>query len=61
MKEVVIATILGSIDFIEAIKDKYLSTRKVDPNLPALKELSGKLSADEITEQVEAATEALPR
>lgn len=61
MKEAVSSTILGSVDFIGAIKDKYLSTKKVDPNLPALKELSGKLSADEITEQVEAATESLPR
>ena len=47
------STILGSVDFIEAIKDKYLSTKKVDPNLPALKELPGKPSADEITEEVE--------
>jgi putative transposase len=53
LKEAVSLTILRSSDFIEAIKDKYLSTNKVDPNLPALKELSGKPSADEITEEVE--------
>ena len=53
LREVVSSTILGSVDFIEAIKDKYLSTKKVDPNLPALKELSGKPFADEITEEVE--------
>ena len=35
------------------LTDKYLSAKKVDPNLPALKELSGKPSADEITEEVE--------
>ncbi|MCD5417272.1 transposase [Candidatus Bipolaricaulota bacterium] len=53
LKKVVSSTILGSADFIKAIEDKYLSTRKADPNLPALKELSGKPSADEITEEVE--------
>ena len=53
LKEVVSSTILGSVDFIEAIKDKYLSNKKVDPNLPALKELSRKCSINEITEEVE--------
>ena len=53
LKEAVSSTIIGSVDFIEAIKNKYLSAGKVDPDLPALKELSGKPSADEITEEVE--------
>jgi len=53
LKEVVSSTILGSVDFVEAIKDKYLSNKKIDPNLPALKELCGKPSVDEITEEVE--------
>ncbi len=53
LKETVSSTILGSVDFIEAIKDKYLSNKKVDPNLPALKELSRKCSVDEIIEGVE--------
>jgi len=53
LKDAVSSTILGSINFIEAIKNKYLSERKVDPNLPALKELSGKPSVDEITGEVE--------
>ena len=53
LKEVVSSTILGSVDFIEAIKDKYLSNKKVDPNLPALKELYRKCSVDEIAEEVE--------
>ena len=37
LKEVVGSTILGSRDFIETIRDKYLSDKKVDPNLPVLK------------------------
>ena len=53
MKDVVSSTILGSVDFIEAIKDRYLSNKKADPNLPALKELFGKPSLEEITEEVE--------
>ena len=53
LKNVVSSTILGSVDFIEAIKNKYLSNKKVDPNLPALKEFSRRPSVDEITEEVE--------
>jgi hypothetical protein len=53
LKEVVGSTILGSTDFIETIKDKYLSNKKVDPNLPALKELSRGPSINEIKEEVE--------
>ncbi len=50
MEATVSSTILGSVDFIESIKDKYLSDKKADPNLPALKELSGKPSINEIAE-----------
>ncbi len=32
LKEVMSSTILGSVDFIEAIKDKYLFAKKVVPN-----------------------------
>ena len=53
LKEVVSSTILGSVDFIESIKDKYLSNRKMDTDLPALKELSRKPSINEITGEVE--------
>ena len=53
LEEVVSSTILGRVDFIETIKDKYLSNKKIDPNLPALKELSGKPSVEEIIEEVD--------
>ncbi|MBL0701122.1 MAG: transposase [Desulfosarcina sp.] len=53
LKDAVNSTILGIIAFIEAIKNKYLSERKIDPDLPALKELSKKPSVDKITEEVE--------
>jgi REP element-mobilizing transposase RayT len=53
LKEVVSSTILGREDFVEAIKDKFLTNREVDPNLPALKELSEKPSIQEIIDEVE--------
>ncbi|MEN8265086.1 MAG: transposase [Nitrospirota bacterium] len=40
LEETVASTILGSDNFIELIKDKYLDPKKRDRNLPALKELS---------------------
>ena len=39
LKEVVSSTLLGSTDFIEHIKEEYLSKKKPDKELPALKEL----------------------
>ena len=53
LRDVVSSTILGRIDFIEAIKDKYLSNKEIDHNVPALKELSGKPSVAEIIEEVD--------
>ena len=53
LRDVVSSTILGRVDFIEAIKDKYLSNKEFDPNVPALKELSGKPSVEEIIEEVD--------
>ncbi|MDI6890869.1 MAG: transposase [Thermodesulfovibrionales bacterium] len=52
LKEVVASTILGGIDFIKEIKEKYLSGRGVDRNVPALAELR-KTSIEEIKQAVE--------
>jgi hypothetical protein len=53
LKEVVSSTLLGNADFIEFIKEKYLSGKKPDKDVPALKELSGKATVTEIFEEVE--------
>ena len=47
------STILGSSDFIAFIKDRYLSGRKPDKDIPALKELSDKASLQDIFDEVE--------
>jgi REP element-mobilizing transposase RayT len=52
LKEVVASTILGGIDFVKEIKDKYLSKRIVDRDVPALAELK-KASIEEIKQAVE--------
>ena len=51
--EVVSSTLLGSPDFIAFIKDKFLSVKKPDKNLPALKELLDKASLKDIFDEVE--------
>ncbi len=53
LKETVASTILGGIEFVNEIKDKYLSGKKKDRNLPALRELT-KTEIEEITRGVEA-------
>ncbi|MDP3297213.1 MAG: transposase [Thermodesulfovibrionia bacterium] len=52
LKDTVASTILGGIDFINEIKDKYLSGKETDRNLPALTELT-KASIKEIIGEVE--------
>ena len=54
LDDVVSSTLLGSPDFIAFIKDKYLSGKKPDKELPALKELSQKASTQDIFDEVEA-------
>ena len=51
--EVVSSTLLGSPDFIAFIKDKFLSGKKPDKDLLALKELIGKVSPKDIFDEVE--------
>ncbi len=53
LKDTVASTILGSLDFVNEIKDKYLKSKKVDWDLPALRELS-KTSIAEIISKVKA-------
>ena len=53
LDEVVSSTLLGSPDFIAFIKDKFLSGKKPDKELPALKELARKVSMQEIFDEVE--------
>ena len=49
------STLLGSADFIETIKDNFLSAKKPDKELPALKELGKKTSMLDIFKEVELA------
>jgi REP element-mobilizing transposase RayT len=53
LKEIVSSTLLGSTEFIAFIKDTYISGKKPDKNLPALKELSEKVSMQDIFDEVE--------
>ena len=53
LDQVVSSTLLGSADFIAFIKDNFLSTKKPDKELPALKELVKKTSIQDIFEKVE--------
>ena len=46
--DVVSSTLLGSSDFIKQIKDQYLSKKKLDEDVPAMKEMADKASFDEI-------------
>ena len=53
LKDVTGSTVLGSPDFIEFIKDKFLSDRKTDKDLPALSELTLKISMEQIFDEVD--------
>ena len=53
LDEVVSSTLLGSPDFIAFVKDKFLSGKKPDKDLPALKELVDKASLKDIFDEVE--------
>ena len=53
LDEVVSSTLLGSPDFIAFIKDKFLSGKEPDKELPALKELVQKVSMQEIFDEVD--------
>lgn len=53
LDEVVSSTLLGGPGFIAFIKDNFLSDKKPDKNLPALKELVEKASMQDIFDEVE--------
>jgi putative transposase len=53
LDEVVGSTLLGSPDFIAFIKDKFISNKKPDKDLPVLKELTDKASMKDIFDAVE--------
>jgi DNA-directed RNA polymerase specialized sigma subunit len=55
LDEVVSSTLLGSADFIAFIKDNFLSSKKPNKELPALKELVKKASMQDIFDKVELA------
>lgn len=53
LDQVVSSTLLGSADYIAFIKDKILSAKKPDKELPALKELVKKPTLQDIFKEVE--------
>ena len=53
LKDVVSSTLLGTADFISYIKETFLSDKKPDKDLPALKELAPKASMQDILEAVD--------
>jgi REP element-mobilizing transposase RayT len=53
LKAAIASAILGSSDFVNAIKEKHLTSRKPDRDLPALRELT-KASIPEILKKAEA-------
>src|SRR3989338_712132 len=53
LKDTVSSTILGGADFIKEIKDKYLSGKEADRDIPALRELK-KVLIEDIMKEVEA-------
>ncbi|MFZ3091770.1 MAG: transposase [Nitrospirota bacterium] len=52
LKDTIASTILGGINFVKEISGKHLTNKKVDRNLPALRELS-KASITEIIKEVD--------
>ena len=53
LNDVVNSTILGCVDFVRKIKDKYLKDKKSNRNLPALRALSSRPAIEEIEKEVE--------
>lgn len=53
LKNVVGSSLLGTQEFIGLIKDKYLSMKKTDKDLPALKTLSKRPTIEDIANQVD--------
>lgn len=54
LRDIVGSVLLGSQDFINFIKAKFLSERKPDKDLPALRELTPRVSMETVFEEVDA-------
>lgn len=54
LTSVVSSTLLGAPDFVEVVKDKYLSGMQSDKDVPATKELLKKATLDQIFSEVDA-------
>jgi len=52
LQETVASTILGSAEFVSEIQERHLINKKVDRDLPALRELTRRPSLDEIVQAV---------
>lgn len=53
LKDIVSSTLLGTQGFISDIKDKYLSDKKADKDLPALKELKKSFTLEDMSDLVD--------
>ena len=53
LDEVVGSSILGRLEFINEIKENYISGKKSDNDIPALKKLADRVSIDDIHKAVE--------
>ncbi|MBW2075783.1 MAG: hypothetical protein DRP65_06435 [Planctomycetota bacterium] len=53
LKDVVSSTLLGSADFISYVKKTFLSDKKPDKDLPALKELAPKASMQDVFDVID--------
>ena len=53
LKDVIGSTILGTQEFVDFIKDKYIKNKKADKELPSLKALSDRPTIESIIEQVD--------
>lgn len=56
LKAVIASTLLGTPGFVTAISEKHVGHLNADRNVPAVKQLSGKLTAEEIVEAVKRET-----
>ena len=53
LDEVTGSAILGQAEFINEVREKYLSGKKADKEIPALRELAERVSVDDIEKEVE--------
>lgn len=53
LKKVVASTILGSLEFVDEIKERFVDSSRFDRDLPALRELSTRMSIETIKTEVE--------